>query len=72
MRPCTTHLSEFRALGLGTSVRRHRPLSCTQGEVDAYLMRQDQKWAEGKRKSEAIPLAPEAAEWENRLVWLPL
>lgn len=26
-----------------------------QAEMDAYLMRQSEKWAEGKRKSEALP-----------------
>ena len=26
-----------------------------QAEIDAYLIRQDEKWAEGKRKSEPLP-----------------
>src|SRR6266496_5952748 len=26
-----------------------------QAEVDAYLIRQDEKWAEGKRNSDALP-----------------
>lgn len=26
-----------------------------QADIDAYLVRQDEKWAEGKRKSEPLP-----------------
>ena len=50
-----TICQNFEVLQLGEVYGAIAYYLANQTEVDAYLVRQDQKWAEGKRNSEPLP-----------------